>query len=188
MTENTATQNTAPQNTAPLGAAPGKLSDSRPPTMNADERTTLLAFLDYLREAVIAKVDGLGDEDARRPGVASGTSLLWLVRHLTVVEHNWFEWAYGGLGEQGPVDSEAAVPADLTVAAAVAAYRDAIARANAVAQAAPDLDRPGARSLRPDAAEGPSLRWVLVHMIEETGRHAGHADIIREQLDGAVGR
>ena len=114
------TENTATQNTAPLGAAPGKLSDSRPPTMNADERTTLLAFLDYLREAVIAKVDGLGDEDARRPGVASGTSLLWLVRHLTVVEHNWFEWAYGGLGEQGPVDSEAAVPADLTVAAAVA--------------------------------------------------------------------
>ncbi|MBD0691727.1 mini-circle protein [Streptomyces sp. CBMA123] len=146
-----------------------------------------MAFLDYLREAVIAKLDGLGDEDARRPGVASGTSLLWLVRHLTVVELNWFEYAYGGRGE-APLNSEDVPSAGLTVEAAVAAYRDAIARANAVAAAAPDLDRPGARSLRPDAVEGPSLRWVLVHMIEETGRHAGHADIIREQLDGAVGR
>ncbi|MGW2377379.1 DinB family protein [Kitasatospora sp. NPDC001683] len=181
------TENTVPENAAPLGAAPSKLSDNRPPTLHADERTTLLAFLDYLREAVIAKVDGLGDEDARRPGVASGTSLLWLVRHLTVVELNWFEWAYGGLGEK-PFDSEEVAAADLTVAAAVAAYRDAVARANAVAAAAADLDRPGVRSLRPDVAEGPSLRWVLVHMIEETGRHAGHADIIREQLDGAIGR
>ncbi|MFD5468607.1 DinB family protein [Kitasatospora sp. NPDC127059] len=174
-------------NTAPRGAAPSKLSDNRPPTLNADERTTLLAFLDYLREGVIGKLDGLGDEDARRPGVASGTSLLWLVRHLTVVELNWLEYAYGGQGD-APLDSDDFRSAELTVEAAVADYREAIARANAVAAAAPDLDRPGARSLRPDAAEGPSLRWVLVHMIEETGRHAGHADIIREQLDGAVGR
>ncbi|MFJ9459228.1 DinB family protein [Kitasatospora sp. NPDC101447] len=173
-------------NAAP-GAAPSKLSDTRPPSANADEPTTLLAFLDYLRAAVLAKVDGLSDEDARRPGVPSGTSLLWLVRHLTVVEHNWFAWAYQGVGEK-PRDSEENLLDDATVAAAVAAYRDAIARSNAVAAAAPDLDRPGVRSLRPDAAEGPSLRWVLVHMIEETGRHAGHADIIREQLDGAVGR
>ncbi|MFJ7247024.1 DinB family protein [Kitasatospora sp. NPDC098652] len=166
--------------------APSPRPDVRPPSLNADERTTLLAFLDYLREAVIGKVAGLSDEDARRPGVASGTSLLWLVRHLTVVEHNWFEYAYGGLGE--PAQSADVPSAEVSTASAVAAYRDAIARANAVVAAAPDLDRPGARSLRPDAVEGPSLRWVLVHMIEETGRHAGHADIIREQLDGAVGR
>ncbi|MEU1288364.1 DinB family protein [Kitasatospora sp. NPDC005856] len=167
--------------------APGKLSDVRPPSLNADEPTTLLTFLDYLREAVVAKLDGVCDEDARRPGVASGTSLLWLVRHLTVVEDNWFTWAYRGEGEE-PRESDE-VPLDgATVAAEVAAYREAIERSNAVAAAAPDLDRPGVRSLRPDASEGPSLRWVLVHMIEETGRHAGHADIIREQLDGAVGR
>ncbi|MFJ4187350.1 DinB family protein [Kitasatospora sp. NPDC089509] len=175
------------ENTAPRGAAPSKLSDSRPPWGNTDERTTLLAFLDYLREAVIGKLDGLGEEAAGRPGVASGTSLLWLVRHLTVVELNWFEYAYGGSGEK-PLDSEELPSGDGTVATAVAAYRDAVARANAVAAAAPDLDRPGVRSLRPDVTEGPSLRWVLVHMIEETGRHAGHADILREQLDGAVGR
>ncbi|WP_234322962.1 DinB family protein [Streptomyces sp. NRRL S-350] len=174
------------QNTEP-NTRPSKLSDTRPPSMNADEPTTLVAFLDYLREAVVAKVDGISDEDARRPGVASGTSLLWLVRHLTVVEHNWFVWAYQGVGEK-PRESEA-VPLDgATVAGEIAAYREAIARSNAVTADAPDLDRPGVRSLRPDAAEGPSLRWVLVHLIEETGRHAGHADIIREQLDGTVGR
>ncbi|MQS14359.1 DinB family protein [Streptomyces kaniharaensis] len=146
-----------------------------------------MSFLDYLREAVIGKLAGLSDEDARRPKVASGTSLLWLVRHLTVVELNWFEWAYQGIGEE-PRESDE-VPLDgATVAEEIAAYRDAIARANKVAAAVgADLDRPGARSLRP-GGEAPSMRWVLVHMIEETGRHAGHADIIREQLDGAVGR
>ncbi|RKT10949.1 uncharacterized protein DUF664 [Streptomyces sp. 1114.5] len=166
---------------------PSKLSDTRPPSLNADEPTTLLAFLDYLREGVIGKVDGLSDEDARRPGVASGTSLLWLLRHLTAVEHNWFAWAYQGEAE-GPYDVDRDPLDGVTVAEQVAAYREAVKRSNAVAAAAPDLDRPGVRSLRPDVIEGPSLRWVLVHMIEETGRHAGHADIIREQLDGAVGR
>ncbi|MFD8784538.1 DinB family protein [Kitasatospora sp. NPDC059599] len=187
MTENTENAGSAAATAATAATAPSKLTDTRPPSTNADEPTTLLAFLDYLRGAVIAKVEGLSDEDARRPGVASGTSLLWLVRHLTVVEHNWFAWAYRGEGEKPRASDD--VPLDgATVAGEVAAYRDAIARSNAVAAAAPDLDRPGVRSLRPDAAEGPSLRWVLVHMIEETGRHAGHADIIREQLDGAVGR
>ncbi|MFI6157054.1 DinB family protein [Kitasatospora sp. NPDC051170] len=164
-------------------------SDVRPPSLNADEATTLLGFLGYLREAVIGKLDGLSEEDARRPGVASGTSLLWLVRHLTVVELNWFEWAYAGLGER-PEESDELPLDGWTVVSAIAAYRDAAARADAVAAGAlaPGLDRPGVRSLRPDDAEGPSMRWVLVHLIEETGRHAGHADILREQLDGSVGR
>ncbi|MEV7779932.1 DinB family protein [Kitasatospora sp. NPDC088351] len=161
--------------------------DVRPPGLNADEPTTLLTFLEYLREAVIGKTVGLSDEDARRPGVASGTSLLWLVRHLTAVELNWFVWAYRGADVE-PWDDDAPSPGDETVAGSVAAYRAAIARANEViAAAATDLDHPGVRSLRPDA-EAPSMRWLLVHMIEETGRHAGHADILREQLDGSVGR
>lgn len=176
MTENT-TENTVARERA----------DVRPPGIAADEPTTLLTFLDYLREAVIGKTDGLADEEARRPGVASGTSLLWLVRHLTAVELNWFVWAYRGEGGE-PWDDDAPSPGDETVAGSVAAYRVAIARANEViAAASGHLDRPGVRSLRPNA-EAPSMRWLLVHMIEETGRHAGHADIIREQLDGATGR
>ncbi|MER7753128.1 DinB family protein [Kitasatospora sp. NPDC097643] len=175
-------------NTAPSApSVPSKTVDTRPPGINADEPTMLVAFLDYLRQAVIGKLDGVSDEDARRPGVASGTSLLWLVRHLTVVELNWFVWAYQGEGEE-PSSSDDVPLGTATVAEEIAAYRAAIARANEVTAAAQgDLDRPGARTLRPDG-DAPSLRWVLVHMIEETGRHAGHADIIREQLDGAVGR
>ncbi|WP_380279841.1 DinB family protein [Kitasatospora purpeofusca] len=167
--------------------ATGGRADLRPPGINADEHSTLLAFLDYLRTCVIAKTEGLLDEDARRPGVASGTSLLWLVRHLTAVELNWFLWAYRGEDVE-PWDDDAPSPGDETVAESVAAYRAAIARANEVITSAADrLDRPGVRSLRPNA-EAPSMRWLLVHMIEETARHAGHADILRERLDGSVGR
>ncbi|MFE7563858.1 DinB family protein [Kitasatospora sp. NPDC057500] len=164
-----------------------KRTDLRPPGINADEHTTLLAFLDYLRDCVIAKTEGLSDEDARRPGVDSGTSLLWLVRHLAAVELNWFLWAYRG-DDVEPWDDDAPSPGDETVAGAVAEYRAAVARANEViAGAAEVLDRPGVRSLRP-GAEAPSMRWLLVHMIEETARHAGHADILRERLDGSTGR
>jgi hypothetical protein len=77
-------------------------------------------------------------------------------------------------------------PKGATVASCTAAYRDAIRRADAVTLGCDDLERPGARSLRETAP--PSMRWVLVHMIEETGRHVGHADILRELHDGAIGR
>ncbi|MFB9593629.1 DinB family protein [Streptomyces racemochromogenes] len=159
--------------------------DLRPPSLNADEKTTLLAFLDYLRESVVAKAAGVPEPAVRTAGVPSGTSLLGLLKHLTAVELNWFVWAYSGSGPQ-PWDDEAAVAADDTVTGLVDAYRRAVARANEVALACPDLDRPGARSLR--ETPPPSMRWVLVHMIEETARHAGHADILRERLDGSIGR
>ncbi|MEV0647814.1 DinB family protein [Phytomonospora sp. NPDC050363] len=156
--------------------------DLRPPSLNADETTTLRVYLDYLREAVMAKVDGVCDTDARTPGVGSGTSLAWLLSHLTAVEHNWFVWSYEGTGEL--MDDDAL--AEGTIAELLDGYRAAVDRANKVIHAHPDLDRPGERSLR--ETPPPSLRWTLVHMIEETARHAGHADILREQLDGAVGR
>ncbi|WP_198545877.1 mycothiol transferase [Actinacidiphila yeochonensis] len=125
------------------------------------------------------------DTAARTPGVESGTSLTGLLRHLAAVELNWFVWSYEGTGTEPLDDAVAAGPAD-TVAEAVAAYRAAVRRADAVVDACDDLARPGARSLRETAP--PSMRWVLVHMIEETARHAGHADILRELYDGAVGR
>jgi hypothetical protein len=159
--------------------------DLRPPGLNADEKTTLLAFLDYLRESVLAKAAGVPEPAVRTAGVPSGTSLLRLVKHLTAVELNWFVWAYAGAaGERW--DDEGAVSADDTATGLADAYRRAIAQANAVVLACADLDRPGARSLR--ETPPPSMRWVLVHMIEETARHAGHADILREQIDGSTGR
>ncbi|MGW4035846.1 DinB family protein [Streptomyces sp. NPDC004778] len=159
--------------------------DLRPPGLNADERTTLLAFLDYLRESVLAKVAGAPEPAVRTAGVPSGTSLLQLLKHLTGVELNWFVWAYAGTGLE-PWDDQGAVSADDTPSGLADAYREAIARANEVALACTDLDRPGARSLR--ETPPPSMRWVLIHMIEETARHAGHADILREQIDGSIGR
>jgi hypothetical protein len=160
-------------------------ADLRPPGLDADEKTTLLTFLDYLREAVLAKVDGAPEPAVRTAGVPSGTSLLQLIKHLTAVELNWFVWAYEGAGHER-WDDEGVVHADDTVSDLADAYREAIARADEVALACTDLDRPGARSLRETAP--PSMRWVLVHMIEETARHAGHADILREQIDGSAGR
>lgn len=166
-------------------ASPGGRGDLRPPGLDADERTTLLTFLDYLRECVAAKAEGVPDDAGRAAGVPSGTSLLGLVKHLTAVEFNWFEWAYAGSGL--PLcDDEARPGPEESGADLVAAYRAAIVRANAVITACDDLDRPGARSLRETAP--PSMRWLLVHMIEETARHAGHADILRELYDGSTGR
>lgn len=159
--------------------------DLRPPGIDADEATTLLTFLDYLRNAVAAKTADLAEQEARRPGVPSGTSLLGLVKHLAAVEHNWFVWAYTGAGE-APLDDEAPVSEGESVHDVLVAYRDAVARSNAVVASCPDLIRPGARSLR--ETPPPSMRWILVHMIEETARHAGHADILREQIDGSTGR
>ncbi|MET9290805.1 DinB family protein [Streptomyces sp. NPDC003077] len=159
--------------------------DLRPPSINADEKTTLSAFLDYLREAVIAKAAGVPDQDARTPGVPSGTSLFGLLKHLTAVEHNWFTWAYAG-AEVDLLDDDALPTTEETYDTLVTTYRQAIAASNALTAACEDLDVPGARSLR--ETPPPSMRWLLVHMIEETSRHAGHADILREQFDGAVGR
>lgn len=159
--------------------------DLRPPSFNTNEKTTLLTFLDYLRESVAAKAAGLSETAARTAGVPSGTSILGLVKHLTAVEFNWFAHAYAGA--DAPLRDDEARPADdETVESLLAAYRRAVEASNAIVDACEDLDRPGVRSLR--ETPPPSMRWVLVHMIEETARHAGHADILREQIDGSVGR
>ena len=159
--------------------------DLGPPSIDADEKTTLVTYLDYLREAVSAKVAGLSDLQAGTPGVASGTSLLGLIKHLTAVELNWFVWAYDG-ADVPMWDMRVQPAADDTGAGLIESYRAAIVRGNDIVAHCADLSRPGVRSLRPTAA--PSMRWILVHMIEETARHAGHADILREQIDGTVGR
>ncbi|MFC4030933.1 DinB family protein [Streptomyces polygonati] len=179
--EPTGTATRAPD---PSPAGPGT-ADLRPPEVEADEKATLLTFLGYLREAVVRKVEDVPDAAARTPAVPSGTSLLGLVRHLAAVELNWFVWAYEG-PDRERWDDDATPAEGETVAGVVAAYRDAIRRADTVIAGCDDLGRPGARSLRETAP--PSMRWILVHMIEETGRHAGHADILRELHDGAAGR
>ncbi|MEU0468234.1 DinB family protein [Amycolatopsis sp. NPDC006131] len=156
--------------------------DARPPRTGPAERDVLVGFLDYLRGAVVAKAQGVPEPQVRTPGVPSGTNLLGLVKHLTHVERHWL------LGE--PVRDWAATfhpEPDESADDVVLAYQDTTARANDVIAACPDLSAPGPR---PGGRRGaaPSLRWTLTHLIEETGRHAGHADILRELIDGATGR
>jgi uncharacterized damage-inducible protein DinB len=159
------------------------MADRRTPFENVGEKAMLLQFLDYLRESAALKAEGLDDEQARWSPVPTGTSVLGLVKHLTMVEVAWFHWAFAGLDVRVP--SGAVADGD-TVALVVAEYRAACARANELVAEIDDLDTLSAREAT--APQRMSLRWVLVHMIEETGRHAGHADIVREQIDGAVGR
>ena len=159
------------------------MPDRRTPLDLVDERETLVQFLDYLRESVAIKADDLDEPAARRSTVPSGTSLLGLVKHLTAVEVLWFQYAFAGLDVDVPSDE--ITPSD-TVESAVAAYRETWRTNDAIVADCEDLERVCRRALTtPDPL---SLRWVLVHMVEETARHAGHADIIREQIDGLTGR
>jgi uncharacterized damage-inducible protein DinB len=155
------------------------VSDRRPPLELTDERTMLVAYLDYLREAIVLKTQGLSDDDVRRPMVASGTSLFGLVHHLVGVERYWFHHVLAGRDIERPGEG-------LALDEVVAQYRAATATANEIVLAIDDMDQPSAA----ETFDGrrPSVRWILVHMVEETGRHAGHADIIRELIDGETGR
>jgi hypothetical protein len=155
------------------------MSDLGPPAVVAGEKETLLAFMRYLREAIIRKVEDLSDDIARRPGVPSGTSPLGMLKHLTGAELVWLEWAF--LGREPFPELGMDVAATDTVQECVAAYRAATARADTIWATLDDLD---AVSVREDR----TLRWILVHTVEELARHAGHLDILRELIDGSVGR
>jgi len=157
------------------------VTDRRPPGSSGGEKTTLLGFLDYLRDAIAAKAAGVPEPQVRAPGVPSGTSLLGLIKHLTFVERYYF------LGAEVRDWAATFKPArDDTVDGVLAGYRQAIAEANKVIESYDDLARPAPKTSKPGSP--PPMRWLLTHMIEETGRHAGHADIIRAQIDGATGR
>jgi hypothetical protein len=152
------------------------VTDTPPPRTGLAEKDVLVGFLDYLRTSAAAKVEDVPEPLVRTPGVPSGTNLLGLIKHLAHVERFTF------LGEH-VADWQATFHAtpEETVGELVTAYRDAVLEANAVIAACDDLESPAGRP-------GASMRWALTHMIEETGRHAGHLDILRELADGATGR
>ncbi|CAN3130884.1 DinB family protein [Mycobacterium sp. smrl_JER01] len=157
-----------------------KRRDNRPPSTGGCEKEVLVGFLEYLRHCVQLKLEGAPEPDVRTPGVPSGTNCLGLVNHLAHVERFMF------LGQDADWPATFTATADQTVASVSADYRDAVARANEAIAACVDLAQPCARPAR--AGDPPSMRWALTHMIEETARHAGHLDILREQIDGAAGR
>lgn len=153
-----------------------------PPPRTGDSETEVLrGFLDYLRASMSAKVGGAPEPRVRTPAVPSGANLLDLLNHLTGVERSTF------LGDE-ITDWQVtfrAMPTD-SVADVVARYEDAVERANDVLDGCTDLAAPVPRARAGHRA--PSVRLALTHVIEETGRHAGHADILRELIDGVTGR
>ena len=154
------------------------------PVVVDGEIATSLAFLGYLRDGVSRKLDGLTEAQARAGLVPSGTSLLGLVKHLTTVEAYWMQRRFAGLEIARVVDGTGfGLADDDTIASVRSAYREAAERSDAIASAAGDPERPLALG-----THGLTLRWVLAHVAEETARHAGHADILREHTDGATGR
>ncbi|MFJ3303195.1 DinB family protein [Streptomyces sp. NPDC086549] len=152
-----------------------------------DEKETLHASLRQHRDAVLWKLDGLDDEQLRRPMTPSGTNLLGLVKHLASVEYGWFVETFGGETEPlwfDPYESE-----DMTVGPGETTERIVAFYGRARAAADPVIDGLSLDTLGRPAwwDHSVSLRWVLVHMTEETARHAGHMDIVRELIDGATG-
>jgi uncharacterized damage-inducible protein DinB len=156
--------------------------DQKPPRPVDGERATVVALLQYQRESIVRKVAGVDETAARQAFVGSGTSLLWLVKHLARAESLWVLRRFAGRDDQLPNDT---IELEDTLLGAIDAYRQTWARTDAVIAAAASLDEAchdtGDESMV-------TLRWVLLHLLEETARHAGHADIIRELIDGQTGR
>ncbi len=158
------------------------MPDQKPPRLESSERETLRALLQYQRDSLVRKVAGVDGVAARRSPVGSDTTLLWLVKHMSVAETLWIVRRFAGQPVDLPSDT---VGPDDTLATAVDRYRHTWERVDAVVAAAPSLEE----TCRELGGEAPvNLRWVLMHLLEETARHAGHADILRELADGQVGR
>jgi uncharacterized damage-inducible protein DinB len=162
------------------------------PQPSADERITLTEFLDWYRQTMAVKVDGLTDDEARVKLVGSDTNLLGLIRHLTDVERNWFRRRFRGEDVAPQYYSETDIDGDFrvgpadTIAETIAAYEAECEISRTITADTASLDDLSAVPIR-DYDAPVSMRWILVHMIEETARHAGHADIIRELIDGVTG-
>lgn len=162
----------------------------RPPFV-ADERTQLVGWLDLQRAIVHMKCEGLPDADAHRCVLPASPlmTMAGVVSHLRWVEHLWFEIAFLGRPAAGPQFDDGPGDADMMVSGVpLARLLEEYARQCAVSNeiiAAHPLDEPGKHT--GFAAAAASLRWMLIHMVEETARHAGHLDAIRELLDGTKG-
>ena len=142
----------------------------------------LLAALDGQRSGVLKKLAGLSDADARRSTVESGTSLAGLLQHLTFVESLWFEEVVAG-GTAGRGSRSMEVDPSVSLRTLRSDYRAACDASNEIVAALGDADLPVTRN-----GKTRDLRWAMLAVLQETARHAGHADIIREQIDGQTGR
>ena len=177
-------------------AAPPNLPGVKPPTIpnQGSEREILLAFLNYYRELLIDKTSGLTDEQLHTRLPPSTLTLGGLINHMALVEDDWFTSDFSGEALPEPWcgapwdddrDWEFNSAISTPTTELFARYRAAIDRSNYVIAHVDDLGEVSAKANQ--EGEKWSMRWILVHMIEETARHCGHADFIRESIDGSVG-
>jgi uncharacterized damage-inducible protein DinB len=164
------------------------------PDTTATERDALAQYLDYQRETILLKAEGLNQDQLAQRIPTSALTLAGIMYHLALVEESWMEVRFLGLPEREDwvgVDWDADPDWEFRTATMMdpdelrKRYRAAGARSRQVAAAADSLDQMSA--FKGDNDWQFSLRWVLLHLIEETARHAGHADLLREAIDGSVG-
>ena len=173
--------------------------DSRTdPPLQADEATTLRTFLDYHRDTFRWKCSGLTREQLAQPLAPSDMTLGGMMKHLALVESGWFEETFEGGSHMPPFDDvdweadrdwEWHTARDDSPEELRALFDEAVSRADAVIDRALATGGLDATSVHDSRRRGTpfSLRWILVHMIEEYARHNGHADLIRESIDGRTG-
>jgi len=142
----------------------------------------LLRELDQARKGALEKLDGLSERDARRSTVDSGTNLAGLIQHLTFVESMWFEQIVGGRSSPRGIRSMQVDPS-VTLRQLRAAYKASWAVSDEIIKGIGDGDAPVERN-----GKKHNLRWAISAVLGETRQHTGHADIIREQIDGKTGR
>lgn len=159
-----------------------------------DHKEQLTTYLAAAREAIVWKLDGLSEYDVRRPMVPTGTNLLGLIKHLANVEAGYFGATFGRPFD-GPIidwDTTADETVDMWANEAesradiLALYRDVCVHADMTIEELP-LDATGRVPWWPEERAVTSLHRLLVHVVAETNRHAGHADIVRELIDGGIG-
>jgi hypothetical protein len=164
-----------------------------------DERSTLESFLEWYRASLVMKAQGLTDAEVRMASCPpSDLTLLGLVRHMAEVERNWFRkrllgedvgpiW-YGEAHPDGDPDGDLHPGEDDSLADAMSVWETEVASARDIASRHGLDDEAVAERQRDDGSPWrPTLRWIYVHMIEEYARHCGHADLLRQRIDGAVG-
>ena len=160
--------------------------DRQEPPRPGPEKDMLLGFLRYERDTVVWKLDGLDEEQLRWQHAPSSLTLLGLVKHLTDVERTWFQVRFAGEADHDAWNPERhwRIEPDDTSAGLIAAYRSACAASDRIVQAHALAD---VAAKTPPHRPGVTLGWILIHMVQETARHAGHADLIREAIDGRTG-
>lgn len=170
----------------------GWVNDAFPsPTIPIESRAEVfLGYLDYFRERVISKMEGLSENDRRRSRLPSGWTPRELVNHLTFVELRWLEWGFEGREVEEPWGDERAerwyVTPDETTEALIAALKAQGARSRAIIEAS-DLASVGRPGPRWDGAEPATLERVLFHLLQEYARHLGHLDVVAELSGGPLG-